>query len=151
MVYLFLIFLATLSLICDSFECHLSSLPCTASLFLLIRLQFHFIIFWFNCAEGIEHWRQVMHFFGMGNICLHRDCYSLIHHSAPNHHNFAWMMVVLLEQLNSTNFLGVVSRCSSVKIHVLDLQSLITFFYSCGIEVHRFHHWNLPKLFSPLT
>jgi hypothetical protein len=76
MVYLFLIFLATLSLICDSFECHLSSLPCTASFFLLIRLQFHFIIFWFNCAEGIEHWRQVMHFFGMGNICLHRDYYS---------------------------------------------------------------------------
>ena len=52
----------------------------------------------------------------------------LIHHSAPNHYNFAWMMVVLLEQLNSTNFLRVVSRCSSVKIHELDLQSFIPIF-----------------------
>ena len=77
------------------------------------------------CAEGIQHWWQVMHSFGMGNTCLHRYFYFLFHHSCAEPLQFCTDDGGSFgAKLNvSTNFLGVVSQSSSVKIYELDSHS----------------------------
>jgi hypothetical protein len=119
MVYLFLVFLATLSLNLWYFKCHISSLPSTASFFFLIRLSFHFIIFWYSTLVTGHA------FLWHGQYLSSLRLYSLIHHSGAEPLQFGMDDGgSFITKLNfSTNFLGVVSRSSSVKIYELDSHS----------------------------